>query len=444
MDSPGAGRPGIPAARVSQLLLVLVWMSAAPSPAEVNYDESQVPAYQLPDPLVMSDGRPVRSSAQWWQERRPEILRQFQEQMYGVMPDRAVDMQVQVVSLDASTLVEGARRKEVRLHFPGLGSEGYIQLLIYLPPVGEPRSRVPVFLGYNFQGNHTIHADPGITKSRVWERAPSSGPRVPGDDTRGSQSRRWPVELILQRGYGIATAYYGDVDPDFDDGFRNGVHPLFPELQQRDDNWSAIGAWAWGLSRMLDYLQTEDAVDERQVIVWGHSRLGKTALWAGATDQRFAAAISNNSGCGGAALSRRRFGETVERINTAFPHWFCRNFRRYHGREEALPIDQHQLLALIAPRPVYVASAEQDRWADPRGEFLAALHADAVYRWLGCPGLGAREMPPVDVPITGIISYHMRSGKHDVTRYDWERYLDFADRFVRSGEDLPSTGSAGS
>ena len=405
------------------------------APADANYDESKVPAYTLPDPLTREDGTKVTSAAEW-PARRAEIYGLFEKHVYGRIPGGAFPGQsARVLQTIPDFLGGKATLKEVRIFLTGKEEGLSMDMLLVIP--NKPVSPAPVFLALNFRGNHSVHPDPRIHISQSWMRPDKEGRVIDNRSTgkaRGAAASRWPVETLIDRGYALATIYYGDIDPDFDDDFQNGIHPYFFKDGQKKpgpDQWGSIGAWAWGLSRGLDYLETDDSIDAKKVAVLGHSRLGKTSLWAGASDERFALVISNDSGCGGAALSRRAFGETVKRINTSFPHWFCDNFVQYNDNESALPVDQHQLIALIAPRPVYVASAVDDQWADPKGEFLSAKHAGEVYALFGKKGVGVDEQPPVDQPAGDFVRYHVRTGKHDVTDFDWAQYLDFADRHLR-------------
>ena len=418
-------------ARSLALLMVIVCFCPAftvAQPENFNYDEDKVPVFDLPDPLVLQNGQKVTDAKTWQTQRRPEIVKLFETHVYGKSPTAPENMTFEIFEEAGGALGGLAHRKQVTVYLNGKKDGPSMDILIYTP--AKAKGPVPAFVGLNFAGNHAITDDKVVRLSKRWMR-PGTGivDNRATEASRGMKKSRWAVLKIVKHGYALATIYYGDIDPDFDDGFKNGIHAIYPK--PKADEWGSIAAWAWGLSRALDYFEKDDSIDHKRVSVIGHSRLGKTSLWAGASDQRFALVISNDSGCGGAALSRRRFGETVARINTSFPHWFCDNFLKYNDNENALPVDQHMLIALMAPRPVYVASAEQDKWADPRGEFLSAKYAGPVYRLFGQSGIAENAQPAVNVPIKQSVGYHVRSGKHDVTDFDWDQYLNFADMHLK-------------
>ncbi|MGM9706287.1 MAG: alpha/beta hydrolase family protein [Prevotella sp.] len=392
-----------------------------------NYDEHKVPFYLLPDVLTCQDGQVVTTVRQWEQKRRPELFRLFETYMFGKAPVLKKRLPYQVTRIQTDALGGRATRKEIRIQLAKDQQAPCISLQLYLP--NQVEGRVPVFLGISFLPNYTVYNDPDVT-------IPETGDKKRGKmEYRGSMDASWQLDKILEHGYGLATFCYHDVDPDVDDDFQNGVHPYYYASGQHfpyPDQWGSIAAWAWGMSRAMDYLEKDPQVDARKVAVIGHSRLGKTAVWAGASDQRFAMVISGNSGCCGVALSRRRYGETVEAMNVRFPHWFCGNYKQFNEREDYLPFDQHELVALIAPRPIYIASAEEDNWSDQKGEFLGAKGAEPVYALYGLKGVGAEEMPPVDSPLMdGAIAYHNRKGPHAILSYDWEQFLRFADRYFK-------------
>lgn len=373
------------------------------------YRESGVPSYALPDPLVCADGTRIKNRREWERKGRPETLDLFREHVYGRSPGKP-EVQFEVLSTDPQALEGKATLKRVKITSSEGGKSFAFETSLLIP--NTRKGRVPAFILIN------------------------NRPLASADPTRQQKDGFWPAEEIIGRGYATAVFRTNDVDADSkDESLRpKGVRGVWPAGSGTpgEDAWATLGAWAWAASRVLDYLLTEPAIDGKRIAVIGHSRGGKTALWAGAQDERFALTISNDSGCGGAALSRRKFGETVEVINRSFPYWFNGNFKKYNGREEALPIDQHQLMALIAPRALYVASAEADFWADQRGEFLSLAHAAPVYALYDQPGLKPDEMPPLDTPVMrGRVGYHIRRGIHNLTPYDWEQYMNFADRLWR-------------
>jgi len=400
-------------------------------PEGFNYDEAKVPAYTLPDALKLADGKRVTDAATWKRARRPELIKLYEENMYGrSAPAPTTGVRYVVRDNTPGALGGTATRRQVGILLTGREDGPRIELLMYIPAKHAGNGKVPAFLGLNFSGNDTVNADPAILPARRSPPKPGSQPPA-----RGSGASSWPVDLILSRGFALATAYYFDIEPDRDGARNEGVRGTFgvdgkvfasANAPVVPGEWGAIGAWAWGLSRALDYLATDADIDAKKVAVMGHSRLGKAAVWAGAHDDRFAIVISAQSGEGGVAITRRQFGETIARINEHFPHWFCDRYKTYNGRENDLPVDAHELVALVAPRPMYVSSATEDLWSDPRGEFLAAVNAGPVYQLFGLTGLGVTEMPPPDKSVGQTIAYHNRTGRHSVVSADWEHYLTFA------------------
>jgi len=380
---------------------------------DVIREESKGPAYQLPAALVSAEGRPITTPEEWFRIRRPQLISLFGNLIYGVVPtpETPVQTSVELLKTDRSFMGGKAIRKDVRLRFHNTQGEAELRILVFTPQTaGKPS---PVFLLHSFSGTRDDghDADPGR----------------PGHLRNGV-----PLGELLQRGFGLVVVPQSDLTRHNEVEFLKGIHPLFYRQRQsfpKAYEWGVISAVAWGGSRAMDYLETDADVDARRVAIMGHSKMGKTALWTAAQDTRFALVISAQSGCGGAALWKRDFGENMEKMVTRFPYWLCRNAARYARNEDDLPIDQHELLACIAPRPLYVASGADDLWADPVGEYLSAHHASEVYRLLGKKGLDSPTPPPVGVALTdGDIAYHNRPGGHSVDLYDWVKFLEFARR----------------
>lgn len=371
---------------------------------DFNFDEACVPIYKLPNLLGKT-----RTPEAWQRRRRLEILELFREHVYGRSPGRPEQLQFQLVEENTRAMHGAATLKRIAVISRQKSRQHKFEITIFLP--NSLKTSAPLFLLLN------------------------NRPVSNTDSTRMEKSDFWPAEEVIARGYGIAALQVSQLAPDDKEHFRDGVIHLYEgdaAKPRARNSWGALAAWAWGASRAMDYFERDSRIDAKQVALIGHSRGGKAALWAGAEDERFALVISNDSGEGGAALSRRQFGETVAQINKAFPHWFADSFKNYNARENALPIDQHMLLALIAPRALYVASADEDLWSDPRGEFLSLVYSSPVYALWREPPIRAEEMPLLNRPlIRGRRGYHIRTGGHNLTMYDWQRFIGFADNLWR-------------
>ena len=410
--------------------LIVCYTSAQTIPS--NTDESKVPKYTLPDVLQTTNGNQVLNANEWKKIQRPYIYHLYEEIQFGRYPSKKMALRFRVLEMDATTFDGLATRKQIRIYLKATDSSQYVDVLLYFP--NSKKQRIPVFLGLNFFGNQAVQYDKHILLTHKWISSKVKGSinNRATDSTRGIESSQWPIKEILSKGYAVATAYCGDLEPDFPEGWKTGIRTtLQNDLQIKPEEWTAMGAWAFGLSTIVDYLEKDAVIDAKKIALIGHSRLGKAVLWAAASDQRFALVISNESGEGGAALSKRWYGETVKIITEKFPHWFMPRYKAYGDNIEALPIDGHMLLSLIAPRPLYVASAEGDTWSDPKGEFLSALEASKVYALFDVKGIDETEIPGLQHPVGKTVRYHIRAGKHDVTIYDWQQYLQFADDYLK-------------
>lgn len=389
-------------------------------------DASQLPSQPgLPDPLLMSNGEHVTDKKQWIKKRRPELKALFEHYMYGGMPPAPAGMKCSVERVDRTLFDGKATEKQITITL-GTNDAPQLHLLLVVP---NQRTRpAPVFVGPNFYGNHAVLTDPNVPLPTGW--MPAGGPGVQNnratDAGRGKQVDVWAIEQSIDRGYAVATFYNGDVEPDRPDA-TEGIRAYFRKARKKYD-WGAIAAWAWGVSRAVDYLVTDKSIDPKEIAVVGHSRNGKAALVAAAFDERITLAIPLQAGCGGTAPSRGKVGESVKQINDHFPHWFNDEFKKFNEQPDRLPFDQHSLIALCAPRPVLLSNATEDTWANPPGQFEMLQAAEPVYRLLQAGGLDATQMPEPGKLVDGTLGYYIRPGKHSMTKDDWKIFLDFADK----------------
>ncbi len=388
----------------------------------VNYDEALVGTYILPDPLVMLNGEEVKDANTWYEKRRPEIVGLFEEFQYGRMPEPPENLNFDVFDEGTPVFDGKAVRKQVTVYLTEDTSDHKMDILIYLP--ANATGPVPLFLNLSFP-NATVVDDPGIKAGYIWSM---EGKKVPVDKRFGFG--KMDISRFLSEGIGFANIYYGEIEPDFGDGIKYGIrgHYLKPgTTYPAPDEWGAISAWAWGLSRAMDYLETDPRIDAEKVAIFGVSRLGKTVLWAGAHDTRFGMVIASCGGEGGAAISRRWYGETIDHMThpTRYFYQFAGNWRNYKDDPSKSPVDGHMLVALMAPRPLLLQTGNTDYWSDPKGEFMAAVAGGPVYELLGKKSLGTDVMPAAGQPILNDLAYFMHDGGHGALPEDFEVFVKF-------------------
>lgn len=383
---------------MKQFLTALLLLMCLTNSVAQNYDEAKVPAYVLPEVLKTASGKEVSSRKMWEEVRRPEIIKLFEDNIYGQMPKDYDSIRYTLKSEDKAAMAGKAKLKEVAIRVYRNKKSVQINVVMFVP--NNAKKPAPVFVLINNRGKDNT------------------------DPTRKIKSGFWPAEMVVDSGYAVAAFHVSDLAPDNKDTFVNGVLQLYPEQLEADNGMRAIGAWAWGASRVMDYFESDKDIDAANVAVVGHSRGGKASLWAAAQDKRFAVCVTNCSGNTGAALARRQFGERITRINTTFPHWFTNNYKKFNDKENELPVDQHMLIALIAPRPLYATNASKDLWADPTGTFLALKNAEKTYALYGMRSKLPANPPGINVPIPQApLAYHNREGEHDLTAYDWGNFI---------------------
>ncbi|MCB0665983.1 MAG: hypothetical protein KDC80_09190 [Saprospiraceae bacterium] len=388
----------------------------------VNYDELKIPSYSLPDPLKLASGKKVTSAKIWYQKRRPEILDLFKKEQFGKIPNRD-EISFRVFESGSPAFDHQVIRKQVRIYFTKDTTLLKADLLVYLPARSE--GPVPLLLKIGFSANSNSVDDQEVKGGTIWTR---EGKKIPASEGRKFGS--FDVKKFTSEGIGVAFIYYGDIEPDFADGIKYGIrgHYLKPgETWPAPDEWGTISAWAWGLSCVMDYLESDDQIDAKSVALYGVSRLGKTVLWTGALDTRFAMVMASCSGEGGAAISRRQYGETIKHMidPTRYHYQFCDNRSKYSSDPGTCPVDAHMLISLIAPRPLLLQTGDTDYWSDPKGEFEAAVAAEAVYQLLGKKGLETEAWPPAGTAILNDLGYYMHAGGHGSLPDDFNVLIDF-------------------
>ena len=383
---------------------------------DVNYDEAKVPAYDLPELLVTAEGKRITTAEEWYSLRRPQIMSLFSNLVYGRVPQPSTPMKLtfREVKKDGAFMRGKATRKDVEIQIKTEKGAKTMRILLFVP--NEVAKPVPAIMKHSFNNTRSGDFDAGFLRSDRLKNG-------------------WPLGKILDAGFAFCAVYHEDLVRHNEVEFKDSIHRLFyPEGQSfpKAHEWGVLSACAWGGMRALDYLETDSEIDAERVAIMGHSKMGKTALWTAAQDERFAMAISAQSGCAGAALWRRKSGETLKKMVTRFPYWLCRNAQKFVEQEDDLPVDQHMLLACIAPRPVYVHSGVKDTWADGRGEYLSAYYASEVYRLLGKKGLESEKSPEVGQAVMdGEVGYHIRNGGHSIEGGDWEKFIQFASKHLK-------------